>query len=115
MFLSSKTSTVQNRLARVLEGLQGGRHVLRRPNHPRWWVYPIEPLTPVPNNVIYGCDASLGSPSLANCEAALYQFVQSGDVSLDPASGPVIKISGTCPVRPTHRFWIRVSESHCSI
>ncbi|CAD6592368.1 MAG: hypothetical protein ASARMPREDX12_006046 [Alectoria sarmentosa] len=98
MFLSSKTSTVQNRLARVLEGLQGGRHVLRRPNHPRWWVYPIEPLTPVPNNVIYGCDASLGSPSLANCEAALYQFVQSGDVSLDPASGPVIKISGNCAI-----------------
>ena len=85
---------MQNSLARILKGLGATQNSLLDQYHPRWWQYPIEPPTPIPINVKYACDERLGSPSTANCEAALYEFVQSGDVILDPASGPIIKVTG---------------------
>lgn len=97
-FLRSRTITMQNSLARVLKGLGANQNSLLDQYHPRWWQYPIEPPTPIPINVKYACDERLGSPSTANCEAALYEFVQSGDVILDPASGPIIKVTGNCAI-----------------
>ena len=88
---------MQNTLARILKGLETNQGSLSIRDHPRWWQYPIEPPTPIPVNVKYTCDETLGSPSTGNCEAALYEFVQSGDVTLDPASGPIIKIVGKSP------------------
>lgn len=85
---------MQNSLAMILKGLERNPNSLTGLAHPRWWQYPVGPPTPIPVNVKYACDATLGSPSTANCEAALYEFLQSGDVILDPASGPIIKISG---------------------
>lgn len=97
-FLRSRTITLQNSLARILKGLESIRDSLIGQDHPRWWQYPVGPPTPIPVNVKYACNATLGSPSTANCEAALYEFLQSGDVTLDPASGPIIKISGNCAI-----------------
>lgn len=88
---------MQNSVARILEGLEYNRDSLLLQDHPRWWEFPVEPPTPIPLNVKYACDEALGSPSTANCEAVLYEFVQSGDVTLDPASGPIIKVSGKLP------------------
>lgn len=88
---------MQNSLARVLKGIGMNQGSLIGRNHPRWWQYSIDPPTPVPVNVKYSCDETLGSPSTGNCEAALYEFVQSGDVTLDPALGPVIKLAGKSP------------------
>ena len=88
---------MQNRLARILKGLSEDQHSLIEHDHSRWWQYSIEPPTPIPVNVNYACDKTLGSPSIANCEAALYEFVQSGDVILDPTSGPIIKVTGKPP------------------
>ena len=85
---------MQNNLARILNGLDRNLDSLTGRDHPRWWQYPVGPPTPIPINVKYACEETLGSPSTANCEAALYEFLQSGDVILDPASGPIIKISG---------------------
>ena len=85
---------MQNSLARILDGLESNQVSLRGRDHSRWWQYPIGPPTPIPVNVKYACEATLGSPSTANCEAALFEFLQSGEVILDPASGPIIKISG---------------------
>ena len=99
-FLRSRTTGMQNNIARLLEGLEANQIALLKPDHPRWWELPSEPPTPIPVNVKYACDATLGSPSIANCEAALYEFIQSGDVTLDPALGPIIKVSG------------RLSDSH---
>ncbi|KAL9131218.1 MAG: hypothetical protein Q9175_006826, partial [Cornicularia normoerica] len=97
-FLRSRTTMMQNSLARILKGLQTNQNSLIGRDHPRWWQYPIEPPTPIPVNVKYACDGTLGSPSTANCEAALYEFIQSGDLVLDPASGPIIKVSGNCAI-----------------
>ena len=88
---------MQNRLARILKGLSEDLRSLREHDHSRWWQYSIESPTPIPVNVNYTCDKTLGSPSIANCEAALYEFVQSGDVILDPMSGPIIKVTGKPP------------------
>lgn len=96
-FLRSRTTTIQNSLARILKGLESNQNSLIGQDHPRWWQYPVEPPTPIPVNVKYTCDETLGSPSTANCEAVLYEFVQSGDVILDPASGPIIKVTGKSP------------------
>ena len=85
---------MQNNLARVIEGLRINQVALIGQEHPRWWEYPVESSTPTPVNVRYTCNATLGSPSIGNCEAALYEFMHSGDVILDPASGPIIKTSG---------------------
>ena len=85
---------MQNNVARMLEGLEANQDALLHPDHPRWWEFPAVPPTPIPVNVKYACDATLGSPNMANCEAALYEFIQSGDVILDPALGPIIKVSG---------------------
>ena len=85
---------MQNNIARMLEGLQTRQISLLDPGHERWWQYPVEPPTPIPINVKYACDETLGSPNIANCEAALYEFVQSGDVTIDPAYGPMIKVTG---------------------
>ncbi|KAF6226016.1 hypothetical protein HO173_012606 [Letharia columbiana] len=97
-FLRSRTTTIQNSLARILKGLESNQNSLIGQDHPRWWQYPVEPPTPIPVNVKYACDETLGSPSTANCEAVLYEFVQSGDVILDPASGPIIKVIGNCAI-----------------
>ena len=67
-------------------------------DHPRWWEFTMGPLNPDPTNLRYNCTASLGSPSDANCEAVLYEFLKSGPVVLDPASGPLIKTSGNCAI-----------------
>ena len=88
---------MQNSLARMLKGLGKDQRSLIDDDHSRWWQYSIEPPTPIPVNVKYACDKTLGSPSIANCEAALYEFVQSGDVILDPVSGPIIKVTGKPP------------------
>ena len=85
---------MQNSLARMLSGLETNQNFLLGRGHPRWWEYRIGPPTPIPLNVKYACDEALGSPSVANCEAALYEFVQSGDVTLDPELGPIIKVTG---------------------
>lgn len=44
------------------------------------------------------CAASLGKPSIANCESALFELIGSGTITLDPASGPLIHVSGNCAV-----------------
>ena len=93
-FYRSRTPSMQDNLARMLNGLEFNRNSLMYRDHPRWWEYPIGPPTPVPINVKYACDEALGRPSVANCEAALYEFVQSGDVMLDPELGPIIKVIG---------------------
>ena len=85
---------MQNNLARMLQGLRANQRSFGTRHHPRWWQYPVEPPTPIPVNVKYACDERLGSPSNGNCEAALYEFVRSGDVILDPMSGPIIKVIG---------------------
>ena len=86
---------MQNNLASMLKGIENNRDSLMTRDHPRWWQYPIEPPTPIPINVKYTCEETLGSPSTANCEAALFEFVQSGDIVLDPTLGPIIKVTGT--------------------
>lgn len=91
---------MQNNLASMINGLQSSLKSLLELEHSRWWQYPIEPATPIPVNVKYVCDEALGSPSTANCEAALYEFIQSGDVLLDPMSGPIIKVTGESPDLP---------------
>ncbi len=78
----------------MIKGLQANQDSLTSRDHLRWWQYPIKPPTPIPVNVKYACDSALGSPSTANCEAALYEFVESGDVIIDPVSGPIIKVTG---------------------
>lgn len=89
---------MQNSLARILKGLEANQNFLRGRDHQsRWWQYPIGPPTPIPINVNYVCDEKLGSPSSGNCETVLYEFVQSGDVILDPALGPIIKVVGASP------------------
>ena len=93
-FLNSRTTAMQNDLARVLDGLADNQLSLIYEEHPRWWEYPVGPPTPIPINVQYACDERFGSPRIANCEAALYEFVQSGDLTLDPVSGPIIKVAG---------------------
>lgn len=85
---------MQDKLARMLKGLSYSLNSLKSGDHPRWWEYPVEPPTPIPINVKYACDKTLGSPSIANCEAALLGFVQRGSVVLDPMSGPIIKVIG---------------------
>ena len=85
---------MQNNIVRILEGLEANQDALSSPDHPRWWELPAVPPTPIPVNVKYACDATLGAPSIANCEAALYEFIQPGDVILDPVSGPIIRVSG---------------------
>ena len=67
-------------------------------DHPRWWEFHLGPLTPEPTNIDYTCDSKLGSPSIGNCEALLFEFVRDGEVVLDPAAGPVIKTSGNCAI-----------------
>lgn len=78
----------------MLVGLRRAYQALRQEDHPRWWQYPLEPLSPSPINVKYECNASLGKPSIGNCEAALFELVQSGNVVLDPAVGPIIYTAG---------------------
>ena len=85
---------MQDKLARMLDGLSRNLNSLISGDHPRWWEYPVELPTPIPINVKYGCDKTLGSPSIGNCEAALLGFVQRGNVVLDPMSGPIIKVTG---------------------
>ena len=92
-FLRSRTIEMQNTVARMLNGLESSRYSLRE-DHRRWWQYTVEPPTPIPVNVKYVCDATLGSPGTADCEAALYEFVQLGELTLDPMSGPIIKVTG---------------------
>ena len=65
--------------------------------HPRWWQATLGPSTPHPSNVKLTCAASLGSPSNANCEAALFQFMRSGHVTLGPKH-PLIRTAGTCAI-----------------
>lgn len=65
--------------------------------HPRWWQTTLGPPTPHPSNVKLTCAASLGSPSNANCEAALFQYMRSGPVTLGPKH-PVIRTAGTCAI-----------------
>ena len=60
----------------------------------RWWEFPLQSLAPNPPNVRYTCDKVLGSPSRGNCEAALYNMIQSGNVKLDPTSSPRTIASG---------------------
>ena len=85
---------MQNNLASMLNGLESNQNSFLSSYHPRWWEYHVGPPTPIPLNVKYACDEALGSPSVANCEAALYEFVQSGEVTLDPELGPIIKVTG---------------------
>ena len=66
-------------------------------NHPRWWQYTLGPPTPHPQNVKLTCADKLGSPSSANCEAALFQFLRSGDVTLGP-NHPFIRTAGNCAI-----------------
>lgn len=65
--------------------------------HPRWWQTTLGPRTPHPSNVKLTCAASLGSPSNPNCEAALFQFMRSGRVTIGPKH-PVIRTAGTCAI-----------------
>lgn len=85
---------MQDKLARMLKGLSYNLNSMKSGDHARWWEYPVEPPTPIPINVRYACDKTLGSPSIGNCEAALLEFVQRGNVVLDPMSGPIIKVIG---------------------
>ena len=83
----------QNIIARVTNQLRNWKSNYGV-NNIRWWEQALGPDTPVPSNVRYECDATLGNPSTANCEAVLYQFIQSGSMVLDPQAGPIIKTSG---------------------
>lgn len=87
---------LQNSIARVMNQLRNWKSAMQthEAHHIRWWEQALGPDTPVPSNVRYDCDPKLGKPSTANCEAVLYQFIQSGSVVLDPQGGPIIKTSG---------------------
>ena len=79
----------------MLTGLRGSFSNLNGPTDQlRWWEYPLEPPVPSPINVDYRCKEALGSPSVASCEAALYEFIQPGLITLDPSIGPIINIAG---------------------
>lgn len=68
--------------------------------------------TPVPTNVKYQCEATLGSPSTANCEAVLYEFLRDGEIVLDPTR-PIIKRSGMQTARlppPSPLHQIRIPD-----
>ena len=89
-FITPSTNTVvRRRIISVVEGLKGAYQ-----RYGRWWNFPLQPSIPEPQNVKYECDASLGDPSPANCEGALFQLINSGNVTVDPAAGPIIKTSG---------------------
>ncbi len=93
--LSSRPD-MQNKIARVTTQLRNWKSAMQsyEADYIRWWEQALGPDTPVPSNVRYECDVTLGNPSTANCEAVLYQFIQSGSVILDPQAGPIIKTSG---------------------
>ena len=94
-YTQTSDTAVQNNVARMKSALNFDYvRRIQEFNHPRWWEFSIAPPTPIPRNVRYQCEASLGSPSTANCEAVLYEFLRSGDITLDPAK-PIIKQSGT--------------------
>ena len=59
----------------------------------RWWEFPVPSATPRPENVQYECETTLGVPNLANCEGALFQYIQSGNIDIEPGQ-PVIKTAG---------------------
>ena len=83
-------------IARMLTGLRGSFSNLGLPaDRLRWWEYPLEPVVKSPTDATYTCNKALGSPSVAGCEAALYEFIQPGLVTLDPSVGPLINIAGT--------------------
>ena len=65
----------------------------------RWWEYfPLRTVNAESINTKVTCAATLGNPSTANCESALFELIRSGPVVLDPASGPLIHISGNCAI-----------------
>jgi len=89
----------RNPAAIILKGLQDTQKAALDDAHPRWWEFKLQPPTPSPANVKYDCNATLGSPSSKNYEAALYQFIRSGFVTFDPANGPTIVFSGMLSVQ----------------
>ena len=65
----------------------------------RWWEgFPLAQAisTSIKSNVT--CDASFGSPSLANCASILFELIGSGPVVLDPVAGPLLRKSGNCAI-----------------
>jgi len=63
----------------------------------RWWdIFSVRTVDFDPLNTKVTCAASLGKPSTANCESVLFELIGSGTVALDPASGPLIHVSGNC-------------------
>ena len=56
----------------------------------RWWDFPVQPSIPTPRNVEYQCDPALGKPSFASCEGALFQFLQPGNLDVNPGQSLII-------------------------
>lgn len=49
-------------------------------------------------NINNTCDANLGSPHVANCLQAAFEFEISGPVVLKTSDGPLIKVVGNCAI-----------------
>lgn len=65
----------------------------------RWWEYlSLSPAKADPLTTKINCTETLGKPSVANCESALLEMTHFGPVTLDPASGPIIQVSGNCAI-----------------
>lgn len=106
----------QNAAANIIKGLEETLAATLEDPHPRWWEFALQPPTPSPANVKYQCSAALGSPSVGNCEAALYQFVRAETfVSFDPANGPTIVSSGMSCYSLQSTYHSLTSAGNCAI
>lgn len=67
----------------------------------RWWEYfSPSPINNEPVRTTITCAEGFGAPNAANCESVILELMPSGSssVTLDPALGPLIKVSGNCAI-----------------
>jgi len=80
----------------ILSGPYGRGRVVDPGGRPWWEIFFLRTVASDPLNTKVTCAASLGKPSTANCASVLAELIGSGTVTLDPASGPLIHVSGNC-------------------
>ena len=97
LYKIERSKREQDTIAWQIAGLQNTQVNMEAGGSQVWWDNALGSSTPtnsIPSNVVYGCDATLGNPSVPNCEAASFEFFEEGTVVLDPAAGPIIKVVG---------------------
>ena len=95
-----KASIAQQRsIAWQVVQLESTQQAMKNDPAKKWWEQTDDddPVSSIPTNVKYECQATLGSPKVADCKNAALLFFESGDVTLDPPSGPIIKTAGKLP------------------